>query len=126
MRDVHGDVVMKDKRTYKDRSEYLIKAVYARRKKVRVMAVEYKGGKCENCGYNRCLDALEFHHKDPAQKDFSISSKGYTRSWDRVKKELDKCAILCANCHRELHAKLAAFSGNARVISGLSQGNPLV
>ena len=117
--------MMKDKRTYKDRSEYLIKAVYARRKKVRAMAVEYKGGRCENCGYDRCLDALEFHHKDPTQKDFSISSKGYTRSWDRVKKELDKCTILCANCHRELHAKLAAFSGNARVISGLSQGNPL-
>jgi len=56
--------MMKDKRTYKDRSEYLIKAVYARRKKVRAMAVEYKGGKCENCGYNRCLDALEFHHEE--------------------------------------------------------------
>ena len=116
---------MKDKRTYKDRSEYLIKAVYARRKKVRAMAVEYKGGKCENCGYNRCLDALEFHHKDPAQKDFSISSKGYTRSWDRVKKSWINALILCANCHRELHAKLAAFSGNARVKSGLNQGNPL-
>ena len=118
--------MVKDKRTYKDRSVYLIKAVNARRKKVRAMAVEYKGGKCENCGYSNCLDALEFHHKDLAQKDFSISSKGYTRSWDRVKKELDKCTVLCANCHRELHAKLAAFSGNARVISGLSQGNPLV
>lgn len=115
---------MKDKRKYKDRSEYLIKAVYARRKKVRAMAVEYKGGKCENCGYNLCVDALEFHHKDPAQKDFSISSKGYTRSWDRVKCELDKCMILCANCHRELHAKLAASSGNTGVISGLNQGNP--
>ena len=118
--------MMKDKRRYKDRNEYLIKAVYARRKKVRAMAVEYKGGKCENCGYNRCLDALEFHHKDPTQKDFSISSKGHTRSWIRVKEELDKCMILCANCHRELHAKLAAFSGNARVKSGLSQGNPIV
>ena len=118
--------MMKDKRRYKDRSEYLIKAVYARRKKVRAMAVEYKGGKCENCGYNRCLDAIEFHHKDPTQKDFSISSKGHTRSWIRVKEELDKCMILCANCHRELHAKLAAFSGNARVKSGLSQGNPIV
>ncbi len=97
----------KEKRTYKDRKEYLIKAVHARRKKVREMAVEYKGGKCEKCRYHRCIDALEFHHIDPDQKDFSISHRGYTRSWERVKAELDKCMILCANCHRELHAKTA-------------------
>lgn len=95
----------KDRRKYKDRREYLIKAVYARRKKVRVMAVAYKGGKCERCGYDRCIDALEFHHVDPVQKDFTISSKGYTRSWNTVKAELDKCIMLCANCHRELHAQ---------------------
>ncbi|MGE0269497.1 MAG: hypothetical protein AB7S78_13690 [Candidatus Omnitrophota bacterium] len=95
----------KDKRTYKDRREYLIKAVYARRKKIRAMAVTYKGGKCERCGYDRCIDALEFHHIDPVQKDFTISAKGYTRSWNKVKAELDKCIMLCANCHRELHAQ---------------------
>ncbi len=114
----------KDKRQYKDRREYLIKAVYARRKKIRVMAIEYKGGRCEKCGYTKCIDALEFHHIDPTKKDFTISSKGYTHSWEKVKFELDKCMILCANCHRELHAKLAAFGGNAEVISGLNQGNP--
>ena len=68
------------------------------------MAVEYKGGSCENCGYNRCLEALEFHHLDPKEKDFGISSKGYARSWERVKIEIEKCALLCANCHREYHA----------------------
>ena len=94
-------------------------------KKVRAMAVEYKGGKCEKYGYDHCIDALEFHHVDPAQKDFNISSKGYTRSWERVKAGLDKCTILCVNCHRELHAKLAASGGNAGVQSGLIQGNPL-
>lgn len=114
----------KDKRQYKDRREYLIKAVYARRKKIRVMAIEYKGGRCEKCGYTKCIDALEFHHIDPTKKDFTISSKGYTHSWEKVKFELDKCMILCANCHRELHAKLAAFGGNAEVTSGLNQGNP--
>lgn len=96
--------MMKEKRAYIDRREYLIKAVYARRKKVRAMAVAHKGGKCERCGYDRCIDALEFHHHDPAQKDFSISAKGYTRSWRKVLEELDKCVMLCANCHRELHA----------------------
>ena len=86
------------------------------------MAVAYKGGKCNRCGYNRCIEALEFHHENPSQKDFNISSKGYTRSWERVQKELDKCVMLCANCHRELHAKLAASISNDRVISGLNQG----
>lgn len=83
------------------------------------MAVEYKGNKCEICGYNKCIDALEFHHKNSSLKDFSISNKGYTRSLKKVKEELDKCILVCANCHRELHAKkLAAHSGNAVVKSG--------
>ena len=81
------------------------------------MAVAYKGGKCEVCGYDRCIDALEFHHNSFSGKKFGISAKGYTRSWKKVAKELDKCAMICANCHRELHAKLAASSGNAGVIS---------
>ena len=102
-----------DKRRYDDRRQYLIKAVHARRKKVRQQAVEYKGGKCEVCGYDRCSDALEFHHNDLSDKKFGISAKGYTRSWSEVVKELDKCKLICANCHRELHAKLAAPSGNA-------------
>lgn len=112
-----------DNRKYRDRQQYLIRAVRARRKKVRQMSVEYKGSKCATCGYNRCIEALEFHHNDLSQKDFGISEKGYTRSWDKVKEELDKCIMLCANCHRELHAKLAASSGNTRMISGLIQGN---
>ncbi len=76
------------------------------------MAIEYKGYKCEVCGYGKCSDALEFHHVNSSEKDFSISEKGYTRSWAKVKEELDKCMILCANCHRELHAKNAASTGN--------------
>jgi len=68
------------------------------------MAIDYKGGKCIVCGYNKCTWALEFHHIDPKEKEFSISDKGYTRSWDKVKIELDKCVLLCANCHREVEA----------------------
>jgi len=95
--------MIKDKRKYADRAEYLKMAVDRRRKKIRAMAVEYKGGKCSICGYNKCLKALEFHHVELDKKDFGISAKGYTRSWVAVKKELDKCIILCANCHREVH-----------------------
>jgi hypothetical protein len=77
------------------------------------MAIEYKSGKCEICGYGRCADALEFHHTDLSDKKFGISAKGYTRSWRDVEKELSKCIMVCANCRRELHAKLAASRGNA-------------
>lgn len=83
-----------------------VEATQKRRNKVKEMAVEYKGGKCSVCGYDRCADALEFHHLDPSKKDFGISSKGYTRSWDKVKEELDKCILVCSNCHREIHSGL--------------------
>lgn len=76
---------------------------------MRQMSIEYKGSKCHSCGYEKCIDALEFHHTDSSKKDFGISSKGYTRSWEKVKEELEKCMLLCANCHRELHAQIAAF-----------------
>ena len=95
---------MAEKRTYQERRKYLLKAVQRRREKVRLMAVEYKGGRCQVCDYDRCIEALEFHHLDPTQKDFGISHKGYTRSWERVREEVDKCILLCANCHREFHA----------------------
>ena len=65
--------------------------------------VEYKGGKCINCGYNKCIAALQFHHRDPDQKDFGLSYKGMPRSWEKCQKELDKCDLLCANCHFEVH-----------------------
>ena len=94
---------MKDKRKYIDRAEYLIKAVSQRRKKLREMAIKYKGGKCMICGYKRCSQALEFHHQS-GRKEFGISRKGHTRSWEKTKKELDKCILLCANCHREKHS----------------------
>ncbi|QEG09033.1 HNH endonuclease [Aeromonas phage 4_4572] len=67
------------------------------------MAVDYKGGKCEKCGYDKFIGALEFHHLNPEQKDFSLGDKGYTRSWDKIKDELDKCIMVCSNCHKEIH-----------------------
>lgn len=92
------------KRTYADRREYLIMAVARRRKRLRQQAIEYKGGKCITCGYTRCQAALDFHHLDPTQKEFGISLDGITRSWTRVQAELDKCVLVCSNCHREIHA----------------------
>ena len=95
---------MADKRTYADRAQYLIQAVAKRRRKIKQMAIEYKGGKCQVCGYDKCNEALDFHHHNEGSKRFGIGQKGYTRSWETVKQELDYCYLLCANCHREVHA----------------------
>jgi len=95
---------MPERRTYADRREYLKKAVSMRRKRLKRMAREYKGGKCMICGYDRCLDALDFHHRDPSKKDFGLSAHGITHSWEKIQKEIQKCVLICANCHREVHA----------------------
>lgn len=78
-------------------------SVQTRRKSIKSRSIEYKGGKCEKCNYSKCIEALEFHHTDPNEKDFGLSAKGLTHSWDKIKNELDKCILLCANCHREEH-----------------------
>lgn len=95
---------MTDNRTYADRRDYLISAVAKRRKKLREKAIEYGGGKCKVCGYSKELTALEFHHTDPKEKDFGLSQRGLTRSWEKIKLEIDKCVLVCANCHREIHS----------------------
>lgn len=79
--------------------------VRARRIANKQKSVDYKGGACERCGYNKCLTALEFHHKDPALKDFGLSGPTIL-AWETVKAELDKCLCLCANCHREVHEEI--------------------
>lgn len=94
------------KRTYADRREYMIHAVAKRRKKIRQMALNYLGGKCMICGYHRCSAALDFHHVDETTKSFGLSQNGITRSWKRTQQELKKCILVCANCHREIHAGL--------------------
>jgi 5-methylcytosine-specific restriction endonuclease McrA len=95
---------MPDLRKYADRAVYLRQAVSKRRKKLRELARQYKGGECIICGYKQCQDALEFHHLNPKGKDFGLSSRGLTRSWEKIKKEIDKCILICSNCHREVHA----------------------
>lgn len=81
-------------------------AVSRWRRRLKQKAIEYKGGRCARCGYDRCAGAMVFHHMDPTQKDFAIGSKGHTRAWEKVKIELDKCELLCANCHAEEHEKI--------------------
>lgn len=68
--------------------------------------IEYKGGCCQRCGYDKYQGALEFHHIDPNEKDFNLSRLKKYSFDDRVKSELDKCILVCANCHREIHQEL--------------------
>ena len=69
---------------------------------MKLKAIEYMGGKCEICGYDKCIRAFDFHHKNPNEKEFTIGHY-YKLKWGAIKEELDKCMLLCANCHRELH-----------------------
>ena len=71
------------------------------RKAMKRYGVEYLGGKCQKCGYNKCIAALSFHHKDPLLKEYNFGDS--TMSINAYKKELDKCILLCANCHMEEH-----------------------
>lgn len=112
---------MNDKRSYASRSEYLKKAVAKRRKKLRQRALEYKGGQCQLCGYKRCIEALEFHHFLD-EKNFGISHKGYTRSWEKVKRELEICVLLCANCHREVENGITQLSSENWIETRLDNG----
>lgn len=80
------------------------KKVYKRRAKLKQMALDYMGKKCQICGYDKCSRALVFHHINPEEKDFNIYSANC--SWDKIKKELDKCILLCSNCHAEIHDKI--------------------
>lgn len=70
----------KETRTYKDRAEYLTNAVTKRRRKIKLLAIEYKGGKCQICGYNKYVGALDMHHIK-GNKKFTIGDDGYTHSW---------------------------------------------
>lgn len=64
--------------------------------------VEYKGGKCVKCGYSKCFGAMDFHHLDPKKKDPNWK-RMKNRKLESVIEELDKCILVCKNCHAEIH-----------------------
>jgi predicted transcriptional regulator len=81
-----------------------------RQKKMKRDAVAYKGGKCYICGYSKYVGSMDFHHVDPTRKDFAISSlRSYT--WSIIQQELDKCILVCKNCHGEIHGKVVDPDG---------------
>lgn len=89
---------------YKNKQD-LYKKQVERWIKIKKKAIEYKGGCCQRCGYSKYYGSLQFHHINPLEKDVSWT-KLRLRSWDKIVSELDKCDILCANCHAEVHHEL--------------------
>lgn len=79
--------------------------VYRHKQKRKQELIYIAGGKCIVCGYDKCLNALEFHHTDPTQKEFKIFCNG-GKAFEKQISEIRKCTVLCANCHREYHAGL--------------------
>ena len=77
--------------------------ITAIRRAMKKEAVRRRGGKCERCGYDKSIRALSFHHRNPSEKAFGISCSGVTHNWEEYLQEVDKCDLLCANCHAEEH-----------------------
>jgi hypothetical protein len=80
-------------------------AVLNWRNRTKLKLMEYKGGVCEKCGYNKKIpSAYHFHHENPDEKEFGICSKSL--SFEKLKIEVDKCILVCAVCHAEIHWEL--------------------
>lgn len=95
--DCSGDSTRLDNETRKHQKTIL-------RRSMKLQAIKLLGGKCSICGYDTCIDALEFHHENPQEKEFKLGS-GNTMSWKEYKAEV-KCILVCSNCHKEIHSKL--------------------
>ncbi len=79
-------------------------SVMRSQKRKKIKAIEAFGSKCCMCGYDKCIEALEFHHLNKNEKEEKPSKAILSWSFERAKTELDKCILVCANCHREIHA----------------------
>ena len=75
-----------------------------RQRAFKIKAMEYLGGICSDCGYSGHPAVFDFHHKNPEEKDFNVSKVRALKWGSHVETELDKCVLLCANCHRLRHA----------------------
>ncbi len=84
-----------------------IDAVTRWRRRAKEILVAEAGGRCQLCGYDRCIAALQFHHRDPATKRFGLGSRGLARSIESLREEAAKCVLLCSNCHVEVERGVA-------------------
>lgn len=89
---------------YLKRKSDVIARVERLRRKRMLRLIDHKGGMCIKCGYDKCAGALDFHHRDPSMKRFNLTVKNMTKAWHIILAEVEKCDLLCANCHREEHS----------------------
>jgi hypothetical protein len=85
-------------------------AVSERRRQVKRRLVDEAGGSCRICGFSEHPAALQFHHVDPAMKEFHLGHQGISRSISRMRAEAEKCVLLCANCHALVEAGIKEAS----------------
>ena len=107
-KDNPGKGKISDKKYYEEHSKRKSETDKKRRDKIKLYVNNYKLSKgCETCGYKKCVEALLFHHIDNKNKKFDISMVAkYGGNIEKIKNEINKCKVLCCNCHAELHAKL--------------------
>ena len=89
-------------KTFKQ-SECRRRAEKARRIQIGLVIDSYKREGCSVCGYKRCQRALEFHHLNGTEKEWDVGIGSGWRSKAKLRRELEKCILVCANCHREIH-----------------------
>ena len=87
------------------RMESIVNKTNQRRREYKIKLVQIAGGKCSRCGYDKCMDALAFHHKKGSEKEGGVGKLISNIGWKKLKKEIEKCELLCANCHFEHHSK---------------------
>ena len=76
-----------------------------KRRDMKIKLIKIKGGECIKCGYSKCVAALHFHHRDPKLKSFGLGCNNILNySFETVIEEINKCDLLCANCHAEIHS----------------------
>ena len=75
-----------------------------RGRKRKLELIKLKGNQCETCGYNNNYSALEFHHREPVDKNFQLDLRSLSNiKWEVILNEVEKCQLLCSNCHAEHH-----------------------
>ena len=104
-------------------SEYVCNHVKKRKKDL----VSLFGGRCCICGFDAFQEALEFHHIDPSTKSFGLTdSNAVTKALEKQLEEARKCVLVCANCHRGVHAGYLELPSNAEVFFNEERAQELI